>query len=101
MTQGETAETETPAERNWGIFETLRSKLNRTLPEFGRAASASSLQKAQKLLSFKPKDKDESVSSLEKAEAAFEKLAEAKTKTIEASEKGDLNKVDQLIRRAI
>jgi hypothetical protein len=101
MTTGEVAEADVSTERNWGIFETLRSKLNRTLPEFSRRQSSSGLQKAQKLLSFKPKEKMDSAASLEKAEAAFEKLAEAKTKAIEASEKGDLNKVDQLIRRAI
>lgn len=66
-------------ERPWRIFDSLRAKLGRTLPEFsGRKEGFSFKLKELKLLPMRTKDKGDGVDSLQKAEAAFEKLAESK-----------------------
>lgn len=88
------------SERVWAMFDTLREKLNRSLPEKTNAERASNSRfSGLKLIPMRKADKADRPSTIESAEAAFEKLA-AKTSPKEAVSDSRISEAESLLKRA-
>jgi len=88
-------------ERTWGIFDSLRAKLGKTLPEFSARKEAFGFKlKELKLLPMRTKDRGDGVDPLQKAEAAFEKLAESKAARVSEPEQ-QKESVEDFFKKAV